>query len=131
MNYTLTRNRAQSGPQGTFGSITDEDNNQLCVTCERPPTGEHPCVQEGTFEFNLYESPTKGQVWITQDVPGRTNIEIHAGNDENDSLGCILVGDRFGTVDDLPAVLDSKATLAMLRKILPATFSLTIRYSEA
>lgn len=124
MIYTLTR--ITSGYNGTLGAITDETGHELCKTCERPPTGPHPCVPEGTYTFELYASPTKGQVWITQDVPGRSDIEIHAGNDENDSLGCILVGDRYGTVDDLPAVLDSRATLISLRHILPHVFHLQI-----
>ena len=36
----------------------------------------------------------KGMLWL-QDVPGFTYIYIHCGNDDLQTLGCILVGDQL------------------------------------
>lgn len=124
MKYFLDRFKFVE--DGTFGSIADETGKHLCYTCERAITGDHPCVPLGTYIFSQYNSPTKGDVWITQEVPGRTNIEIHAGNTENDSLGCLLVGSELGAINGFNAVLHSKATLAMLKSELPNIFQLTI-----
>ncbi len=124
MSYTLTRIR--TGDDGTFGIWTDENDTQLCVTVERPKTGDHPCIPAGTYTFNLYNSPKHGQVWMAENVPNRTNIEVHNANFASQLLGCIGVGDRFGVIDGIAAVMDSEATLKVLRKILPSKFELTI-----
>lgn len=126
--YTLTRTK--SGPDGTFGAITDEDDTQLCVTGEPAPTGPHPCIPAGTYHCIPHNSPAHPNTWELENVPGRTAILIHSGNaPKEDSLGCILIGDRLGIVDDLPAVLDSNTTLKSLRALLPLEFDLTITES--
>lgn len=79
--------------------------------------------------WERYISPTHGQVWIATNVPGRSEIEIHAANWARELLGCLGVGDSFGTLEGLPAVLNSQATLAMLRNALPATFTLAISWA--
>jgi hypothetical protein len=48
-----------------------------------------PC---GTYRVTLYDSPKHGRVPLLHDVPGRTWIEIHAGNSQKDTTGCLLVG---------------------------------------
>ena len=123
---TYYLDRFKFDDDGTFGRINDSNNNRLCYTCERTPNDDHPCIPVGTYTFTAYNSPTKGAVWITQDVPGRSDIEIHAGNTEDDSLGCILVGDSLGIVNGLNAVLNSKVTLEKLHTILPDTFDLVV-----
>jgi hypothetical protein len=37
-------------------------------------------------------------VFEVMDVPKRKDIEIHIGNTEEDTLGCILIGTRKGTL---------------------------------
>jgi hypothetical protein len=129
MNYTLTR--TEQGDDGTFGNLADETGMVLCVTCEPPPTGPHPCIHDGQYVVMPHDSPTHPGTWELQDVPGRTAILIHGGNTENDTLGCIIVGDRMGWINGLRAVLDSKITLKTLRAELPSSFTLTIKTNMA
>lgn len=125
--YTLTR--TTTGPQGTFGTITDETGTVICVTCEPPEGNNGPdtCIPTGTYTVIPHNSPAHPNTWEISDVPNRTAILIHDGNTEEDTLGCVIVGDRLGTVDDLPAVLDSRLTLAALHNELPPTFMLVIQ----
>jgi len=51
---------------------------------------------------------------------------VHNANDIDDLEGCIAVGSSFGTVNNLPAVINSVATLDMLNQKLPDEFDLTI-----
>ena len=119
--------RETSSPLGTFGTLYN-DATPLCKTCERPANDiDHPCIPAGVYSVQDYDSPTKGDVWMVMDVPGRRAIEIHPGNFAiKDSLGCILVGDSFGTLFGLPAVLNSRSTFAMLKTTLPESFTMVI-----
>ena len=121
-------NRFRSDDSGTFGTFLDSAAHQYCYTVERAPSGDHPCIPDGVYDFEQYNSPTKGDVWIcTNPPPGRTAIEMHPANDIDDLLGCIGVGDKLGIVNGLPAVLDSQNTFKMLKSQLPTAFTVTIR----
>ena len=123
-------NRAPSGAQGTFGLWTI-DSVPLCLSCELPWLDNKPlvsCIPPGTYTCQRGPSPKfpEGDTWEVQNVEGRTGVRVHAANDMDDLEGCIAVGNQFGTVNDLPAVLNSKATLQMLNSKLPDTFTLII-----
>jgi len=88
-------------PMGVFGRLIF--NGFECYTCENPWKDNKPrisCIPQGTYTANLYSSPTPGRgiVWQLNDVPGRSNIQIHRGNTEDDVLGCIVVGKGLGFV---------------------------------
>lgn len=126
---TYTLNRKPSTPLGTFGQLMDGRGNPLCLTCELPWNDNHPqtsCIPAGTYKVIRHNSPDHPDTWEVMNVPGRSAILIHNGNTKLDSRGCILVGDKFGTVNDYPAVLNSVATMQRLRAILPSDFVLTI-----
>jgi hypothetical protein len=40
-------------------------------------------------------------------VPGHSRILFHIGNKETDSDGCVLIGEEFGKMNELPAILRS------------------------
>lgn len=87
--------------QGIFGHLTT-DNGFDCCTLERHDLK----IPEGSYRVEFYDSPTKGRVPLLQNVPGRTMIEIHKGNWETASEGCILVGsarDGFAIDDSTTA----------------------------
>jgi hypothetical protein len=64
-------------------------------------------IPEGTYTIRLrneggfhqkysakYSSMHKGMLWL-QDVPGFEYVLIHTGNDDEDTAGCLLVGDKL------------------------------------
>lgn len=71
--------------QGIFGRL--DTDGFSCVTLENDAL----CIPAGRYKITLYKSPVHGSVPLLHDVPGRSWIEIHAGNYERDSKGCILV----------------------------------------
>ena len=77
------------------------DGQHLCFDLEpsrlHPVHDGHPCIPCGRFKVKLTKSPHFGYVTPELiDVPGRTNIRIHKGNEPKDSLGCTLVGMSHG-----------------------------------
>lgn len=126
MNILITR--APSTENGTFG-ILSIDGVPTCLTCELPWLNNAPdksCIPIGSYTAIRHDSPDHPHTWEVQNVPNRTGILLHNGNTKNDSLGCIIVGSSFGTVDSLPAVLNSNTTLANLQEDLPDSFNITI-----
>jgi hypothetical protein len=90
-------------PLGTQGELADEAGYLICFTIERPQTGDHPCVAEGTYTASRYNSPTHGpNTWQLNNVPGRSNIQFHICKGVNGQLldyvrphfllGCISPG---------------------------------------
>jgi hypothetical protein len=123
-------------PGSTIFGVLLNGDKQLCCTCERPWLDNTPdvsCIPPGSYDFTTYESPTKGQVWITQDVPGRTNIEVHSANWPSQLEGCIAVGDGYlrDALFRIVGVGDSRKTMDMLRGELPDSFTLVVEDSPS
>lgn len=107
MNILLTRNKSLL--YGIFGELKDEQNNILAVTLEhafaQPDGSFAPAVPVGTYTCERRRSPKFGyDLFILLDVPGHTYIEMHIGNVNSDSDGCILLGTYLGT----NCILDSR-----------------------
>lgn len=113
--------RTDQSAQGTFGILSMNDI-PLCVTCELP----NP-IPEGTYACIPHNGPEHKDVWEIIGVPGHSAVLIHEGNTILDTKLCVLVGNGFGTVKNLPAVIASRNTLDFLRIHLPKSFSLTIK----
>lgn len=124
--YTL--HRGHSSSEGTFG-ILYRDSRPLCVTCEDPwldnAVGKS-CIPSGRYRVKAFSGIRYQNVWEITGVPGRSAILIHHGNTINDTRGCVLVGRGFATLNGLPSITDSVATLTMLRRELPKEFWLTV-----
>ncbi len=85
-------------PISTPGRLFDSNNLLFCQTVERPHQtfgGNHPAIPEGVYKALRYASPVHGNVWMLQDVPGRSEIEIHVANWPSELLGCIALGQDF------------------------------------
>ena len=126
---TIILKRQASTDKGTPGEML-RNGAHLCFTMELPWKGNMrsiSCIPAGWYPARKRQSPKYGHHWILQGVPGRDMILIHAGNTINDIEGCILVGSKRGMLKGLPAVLNSRATMGMLRATLPDEFILEIR----
>lgn len=101
----LTLNRCYYRPNYIIGKLFIDDV-YFCDTLEPSLTAEHPCIPLGTYKVTLdvvspkyknrypYKTYCSGSVPRLLDVPNRDGILIHIGNDKNDTLGCILVGEN-------------------------------------
>lgn len=92
------------------------NGNIIAYALERPWQGNAPLISsipDGTYGGILrYDHPDKWRIELTG-VPGRSNVQIHAGNTPDDTEGCILVGLRLSA--DLCSVVDSKKAYEALR----------------
>lgn len=82
--------RIDATDHGIFGHLTVDSGPFNCVTLERHDIA----IPAGSYQVILYNSPDHNNILVPllQNVPGRNFIEIHWGNWESDSKGCILVG---------------------------------------
>jgi len=104
MEMTLTRTNFDD--KSTQGSLSIEGAFQ-CYTLELPNVNGEPgsCIPQGRYKVVLAPSPkfmTSSDPWVQEyagqmphleDIPGRSLIMIHWGNDPSNTEGCILVGE--------------------------------------
>lgn len=108
-------------PFGAFGHwilpegrllYTCEDrwrNNQNNISCIPPGPADPPIIYEierdrtGRFQYYRFIN-----------VDGRDNIEVHNGNEEDNTEGCVLIGTGLGLLNDKWAVTNSKKALEIL-----------------
>ena len=98
MNFTLTT--TEYGAMGIFGTMTSEDGAITYATLEHAyktigsgSTWVPKIVRGHIYTCVPYLSPKRGyKVYMLEDVPDHTAIEIHIGNYNDDSDGCILIG---------------------------------------
>lgn len=107
MKMTLVR--VAETPFGTFGVLMD-GGLPFCLTVERPwknNVRNVSCIPEGEYVCRAVKSPKFGNTFEVCGVPGRSAILFHKGNLMEDSHGCIILGERFDLLADVPAVLSS------------------------
>jgi hypothetical protein len=101
---TLQRTTPAGAPR-TFGELRTEDGRRLCYTLEDevrelPGVPVHEwkikgatAIPSGRYRVTLEYSPRFGPGTLTlNDVPGFDGVRMHAGNTENDTEGCPLLG---------------------------------------
>lgn len=101
--------RIAKNVDGTFGTLIDEDV-PFCLTVERPWINNQTgisCIPDGTYICKRVNTPKHGNTFEVTNVLGRTAILFHKGNIDNDSHGCIVVGEQYGYLGDKVAVLAS------------------------
>ena len=113
---TLILRRVVTGNQGTFGNLVFE-NIPFALSLERewldnkPSVGDvaGSCIPAGEYTCEKVNSPRFGKTYEVLNVPNRTHILFHKGNLDDDSRGCILVGESFGDINSFSGILSSKA----------------------
>ena len=125
----LTLRRVASGPQGTFGVLL-VGGLPFCVTLEDPDNDNQrniSCIPAGKYRCSPYPSQKFGNTFVVEGVRGRAGILFHAGNTHLNTHGCILLGERYGTMSDgTPAILDSVSAVKRFLKEFTMPFDLII-----
>ena len=96
-------------PDGTFGVLFDE-NIPFCLTLEREWNDNKKgksCIPRGKYLCERVQSPKFGVTFEVCNVPERSHILFHKGNIEDDSHGCIILGEMYGELYGKVAVLSS------------------------
>ena len=108
----------------TIGRLEDENGKKICDTLE--PTwrdyrgGElkipkKSAIPEGSYRVVVTKSQRfRKYLPLLVGVPGFEGVRIHSGNTNNDTEGCILVGQNL----QVGKVLWSRITLEKLMKLI-------------
>jgi hypothetical protein len=122
---------------GTFGRMISVDgtglftcenrwlDNRENISCILPEPGDQEMV------YDLVRDTTgRFQHYRFLDVPGRDAVEIHVGNTDLDTRGCVLVGTGMGWINERVAVTNSNAAVAILHsKLGDATHKVRVSWS--
>ena len=108
-------NRTHFRNDGTFGVLAI-DGLPICLTLERQwldnRKGES-CIPAGCYIAARVQSPKFGNTFEVLDVTGRSKILFHGGNIDDDSHGCILLGEQFNIWSDgTCSIASSKVAVA-------------------
>ena len=104
----------------TYGVLLNE-GIPFALTLERPWLENMPnvsCIPAGRYKAIRHVSPTFGETYWLQDVPGRSEILFHKGNVAAHSEGCILLGESFSHVMGENGITQSKEAFAEFMRIL-------------
>jgi len=131
MDCTLTRSEFRI--DGIFGIMLDDNGRQIAVTLEHAfanGAAWYPKLPDGIYSCQRYHSPKFGyDVFQIMNVPNATYIEIHIGNFNDDSNGCVLLGDSVSPANGAWAITSSKITFLnfMQLQIGLDQFQLTVK----
>lgn len=99
---------------GTYGVLIS-GGTPFAVTLERPwlnnRKGES-CIPTGRYVCKRVQSPKFGNTFEITGVNGRSHILFHKGNLDDDTHGCVLVGESFNPVSGSHGITASKEGFA-------------------
>ena len=105
----LTLKRVAENVDGTFGVLI-HNNIPFCLTLEpewRDNKQNISCIPNGFYTCQKVNSPKFGSTFEIKRVPNRTHVLFHKGNLETDTLGCIILGEQFESLNGKCAILKS------------------------
>lgn len=93
MEITVQRNPDDG--KSVLGKLSIDTDPFTCFTLEPSKTDTaHPTTPAGRYQVKLlFSSRFQETTPHIMDVPGRSFIEVHPGNDPEDTEGCTLVGE--------------------------------------
>lgn len=102
--------RIVESDEGTFG-VLKINEVPVCVTLE--PKDEENATNISSIPAQQYickrvVTPKHGECFEVMNVPGRTSVLFHKGNVSGHTQGCIILGQKFGSLSGVKAVLSSK-----------------------
>jgi len=116
---------------GTFG-VLKINKEVFCFTLEPRDEENAPYISSipaQQYVCRRYSSEKYPDTFQVMNVPGRFNILFHAGNTDDDTAGCILLGETIGKLKNDRAILNSGRTFRRFLGVLAEydEFVLTIR----
>ena len=129
---TLTLKRIARDDYGTFGVLI-RNNTPFAVTCEdlwRENAPNISCIPVGMYRCVRVQSPKFGNTFEITGVEGRTHILFHKGNTEDDTHGCVLIGERFEVLNGKTAVLDSGSGFGEFMRLMEDVDSFPLHIME-
>ena len=141
MKEMILKRVACDGIRPTFGVLvynglpfaaTLEDpwrNNMVGESCI--PLGTYRCIRcRKSPDYGFKDSPKFGDTFQVYDVDGRSRILFHKGNTEEDTRGCILIGEQFDVLGGIPAVLVSRKGFGEFMEILKYDDEFTLKITD-
>ena len=144
MKHFEIKRLACDGMNPTMGAFQFA-GRPFALTLERPwlgnrrsesciPLGDYLCYRcSSSPDYDFKDSPRFGDTFQVFDVEGRSKILFHKGNRFQDTHGCIIVAEQFGSLGGQEAVLDSAAGygefMALLRHDTEFSLSITDHFS--
>lgn len=126
---TVRIKRFNDSGADTLGAIFI-DGKPFCLCIEQEWNDNkvgNSCIPKNEYLVKWHESPKYGWCYLVEGVPNRSHILFHKGNTAKDTRGCILPGEKLGTLDGRNAVLSSKWALdALHQKMQKADFKLIV-----
>lgn len=97
---------------GTFGVMKWADRPApFALTLEDPWKDNEKnvsCIPVGTYHCKKFNSPTHGATFQIMDVTNRTYILFHRGNTHINTMGCVLIGEKFHFLNGIPSIAASR-----------------------
>ena len=121
---------------GTFGVLIMA-GVPFAVTLEDPWINNirnQSSIPIGQYKCKRHMSPKFGNTFKILNVPDRGEIEgilFHKGNLDDDTRGCILIGEEFGILNDEPAILSSGHGFNEFMKIMEGYDDFTLIIKNA
>ena len=118
MNLRLVRISEFNG--ASMGGLCFNDKPEMLTLEEawRDNEARKSCIPDGRYRIVRHRSPKFGLTFKVEDVPGRSDILFHSGNTVQDTEGCILLGQRYGNLNSVPAVLNSQKAFTRFMEIM-------------
>ena len=104
--------RIASRLDGTFGVLLGDGDEPFALTLELPWRNNEvgkSCIPAGTYTCKRVLSPKFGNTFEVTNVQGRSHILFHRGNVDDDTHGCILVGEKFESWADKSVSIQASA----------------------
>lgn len=121
----------------TIGELSEMQHGFICYTMEPSLSDSFPLIPPGMYELRPHDGPKFKNTWAVvgngithQPAKGaiRSAILFHAGNLDDATKGCILVGLSIGRLNGEHAILQSRAAMTALRGVIgtdQATLTIT------
>lgn len=115
----------------TYGVLRKPNGVPFALTLERAwrdNRANASCIPTGTYTCKRMVSPKFGETFEVTGVVGRSAILFHKGNIDDDSTGCILVGESFNFVRGEDGITSSAEGFAEFMRMFAGrdTFELVV-----